>query len=134
MTRFTAVLIFVLLSAGAAVDAETPKLAVKNKSSFTMEGNSRNPFWPIGWKPALRSGSDDHVDPRVPASAFLVSSIAMQDEQHFAIINGQIMQEGQEFGLQMSGQTYRLKVKSIEDGKVILAQRDQEIVVVLRRK
>jgi hypothetical protein len=34
----------------------------------------------------------------------------------------------------MSGQTYRLKVKSIEDGKVILAQRDQEIVVVLRRK
>ena len=134
MTRVTAVLIFVLLSAGAAVDAETPKLEVKNKSSFTMEGNSRNPFWPIGWKPALRSGSDDHVDPRVPASAFLVSSIAMQDEQHFAIINGQIMQEGQEFGLQMSGQTYRLKVKSIEDGKVILAQRDQEIVVVLRRK
>jgi hypothetical protein len=134
MSRFSVILIFLLLSTGAAVAAETPKLEVKNKSSFAMEGDSRNPFWPIGWKPAARSGSDDHVDPRVPASAFLVSSIAMQDEQHFAIINGQIMQEGQEFGLQMSGQTYRLKVKSIEDGKVILAQRDQEIVVVLRRK
>ena len=134
MSRFSVILIFLLLSTGAAIAAETPKLEVKNKSSFAMEGDSRNPFWPIGWKPAARSGSADHVDPRVPASAFLVSSIAMQDEQHFAIINGQIMQEGQEFGLQMSGQTYRLKVKSIEDGKVILAQRDQEIVVVLRRK
>jgi hypothetical protein len=134
MSRFTATLIFILLAVGTAVAAETPKLEVKNKSSFTMDGNSRNPFWPIGWKPAVRSGSDDHVDPRVPASVFLVSSIAMEDEQHFAIINGQIMQEGQEFGLQMSGQTYRIKVKSIEDGKVILAQRDQEIVVTLRRK
>jgi hypothetical protein len=133
MNRFTATLTFILLAAGAAIAAE-PTLEVKNKSSFTMEGNSRNPFWPIGWKPAVHSGSDDHVDPSIPASAFLVSSIAMQDEQHFAIINGQIMQEGQEFGLQMSGQTYHIKVKSIEDGKVILAQRDQEIVVVLRRK
>jgi hypothetical protein len=134
MSRFTATLILVLLAAGAVVAAEAPKLEVKNKSSFTMEGNSRSPFWPIGWKPAVRSDSDDHANPRVPAAAFLVSSITMQDEEHFAIINGQIMQEGQEFGLQMSGQTYRIKVKSIEDGKVILAQRDQEIVVVLRRK
>ena len=134
MSRFTATLIFVLLAAGTVVAAEAPKLEVKNKSSFTMEGNSRNPFWPIGWKPAVRSGSDDHVDRRLPASAFLVSSIAMQAQEHFAIINGTIMQEGQEFGLQMSGQTYRIKVKSIEDGKVILAQRDQEIVVVLHRK
>ncbi len=134
MSRLTATLILVLFTARALVAADTPKLEVKSKSSFTMEGNKRNPFWPIGWKPAVRTDSSDQATPSISANAFLVSSIAMQDAQHFAIINGKIMQEGQEFGLQMKGQIYRIKVKTIEDGKVILTQHDEEIVVVLRRK
>ena len=41
---------------------------------------------------------------------------------------------GQQFGLQLGNQTYQVTVKSIEDGRVILARHDQEIVVPLRRK
>ena len=52
----------------------------------------------------------------------------------FAIINGKIMQEGQQFGLQVGNQTYQITLKTIEDGRVVLARRDQEIVVLLRRK
>jgi hypothetical protein len=44
------------------------------------------------------------------------------------------MEEGQQFGLQMGTSTYQLTVKSIQDGRVILALRDQEIAVSLRRK
>ena len=45
-----------------------------------------------------------------------------------------MLQEGQVFGLQLGNQTYQLTVKAIEDGRVILARRDQEIIVPLRRK
>src|SRR5438128_2697672 len=33
---------------------EKPPVETKNKSSFQMESNSRNPFWPIGWKPTAK--------------------------------------------------------------------------------
>ena len=58
----------------------------------------------------------------------------MERGTRFAIINGKIMQEGQQFGLQLGNQTYQITVKSIEDGKVTLARHDQEIVIPLRRK
>ena len=44
------------------------------------------------------------------------------------------MQAGQQFGLQLGTQTYQITVKAIEDGRVILMRRDQEISVPLRRK
>jgi hypothetical protein len=74
------------------------------------------------------------VCPDILPSAFVVSSITMDPGARFAIINGKAMQEGQQFGLQLGNQTYQLTVKSIEDGRVILARRDQEIIVPLRRK
>ena len=71
--------------------------------------------------------------PEIPTSAFVVSSITT-GKNRFAIINGKIMQEGQQFGLQMGTQTYQVSVKAIQDGKVVLARRDQEIIIPLRRK
>jgi hypothetical protein len=53
---------------------------------------------------------------------------------HFAILNGKIMQEGQQFGLQIGNQIYQVSLRSIEDGRVILTYQDSEIVVLLRRK
>ena len=44
------------------------------------------------------------------------------------------MQEGQQFGLKLGTQTYQITLKRVEDGRVILARHDQEIVVPLRRK
>ena len=120
----------------ACVRAEdAPGIELKNKSSFTMDGSGRNPFWPIGWKPTARTQTTtEHTGPDILPSAFVVSSITLDQGARFAIINGKAMQEGQQFGLQLGNQTYQLTVKAIEDGRVILARRDQEIIVPLRRK
>lgn len=129
-------LILVLAGLTLSFGAEPPpKVEVKAKSSFQMEGNSRNPFWPIGWKPAakLADPGEEHAGPEIPVTAFIVSSITL-GQSRFAIVNGKPMQEGQQFGLQLGSQTYQITLKAIEDGRVILSRRDQEIVVPLRRK
>ena len=140
-------LIIVVLALFALADAraeETPAkeraedtaaIELKTKSAFTMEASGRNPFWPIGWKPVAKiQTTTEHVGPDILPTAFVVSSITLDQGAKFAIINGKTMQEGQQFGLQLGNQTYQLTVKAIEDGRVILARRDQEIVVALRRK
>ena len=114
--------------------ANAPRLEVKHKSSFTMEGNHRNPFWPIGWKPAVVQTTESQAEAEVPPSSFLVSSITMQAGARFAIINGKIMQEGQIFGLKLGNQIYRVTVEAIQDGKVILTQHGRQIVVPMTRK
>lgn len=111
-------------------------IELKTKSSFQMEGDNRNPFWPIGWRPVakLTAGGNDHAEGEIASSAFHVSAITMDPKTRFAIINGKIMQEGQQFGLQIGNQTYPITVTRIEDGQVILSRRNQEIAVTLRRK
>ena len=115
-------------------------LELKNKSSFAITESGRNPFWPIGWKPAAKVATNatstaEPAGPAVDPSAFLVSSIVLDPRARFAIINGKAMSEGQVFGLQIGSATYQMTVKSIEDGRVILVRgRDQEIVVPLRRR
>jgi hypothetical protein len=118
--------------------ADQPAIELKNKSAFNVENGSRNPFWPIGFKPTARVGRGgvgaERAGGDVPPGAFLVTTITLDAGTRFAIINGKTMLEGQQFGLQLGAQTYQITVKRIEDGRVILARRDQEIVVPLRRK
>ncbi|MGI9173484.1 MAG: hypothetical protein ACR2F0_09270 [Chthoniobacterales bacterium] len=116
--------------------AASAQIELKNKSSFAVDQATRNPFWPIGWKPSpkVTKGETDSAGPEIPPSAFLVSSITVDKGGSFAIINGRAMTEGQAFGLQLGNQTYQLTVKTIQDGQVILQRRDQEIAVPLRRR
>ena len=132
----------VTASSGATAPADgaqqppPPAIELKNKSSFTMEDSSRNPFWPIGWKPAAKqtSSSTETAGPTILPTAFRVTSITLGGGTRFAIINGKAMTEGQVFGLQIGTQTYQITVKSIEDGRVILLRRDEEIEVPLFRR
>lgn len=122
--------------AKAEAAAPASPLEFKNKSSFVVD-NTRNPFWPIGWKPAARTAdatATEHSGPEIAPSAFLVTSITLGHTNRFAIVNGKVMQEGQQFGLQMGSQTYQITVKAIQDGRVVFARRDQEIIAPLRRK
>jgi hypothetical protein len=120
----------------AAIGAGEPaKIELKNKSSFVIDSGSRDPFWPIGWKPVPKtSGNARDQGGEVPVTAFVLTAITLDQGAHFAIINGKTMQEGQQFGLVLGTQTYQIVVKRIEDGRVILGRHDQEIVVPLRRK
>jgi hypothetical protein len=135
MKTILAILTLSALSLPCLRAEDAPAIVLKNKSSFTMDASGRSPFWPIGWKPVARvQNTTEHTGPDILPSAFVVSSITFDQGNRFAIINGKAMQEGQVFGLQLGNQTYQLTVKSIEDGRVILARRDQEIIVPLRRK
>ena len=119
----------------AAPPSEIPQLEVKNKSAFALDESGRNPFWPIGWRPANKSAQTaEQATSEISPAQFLVSSITVDVGGRFAIINGKVMGEGQVFGLQVGNQTYQLTVKAIQDGQVVLARRDQEIVVPLRRR
>jgi|SRR5450432_3988463 len=126
------VLAFLSVTSARADDGAV--ISLKNKSTFTMEASGRNPFWPIGWKPLAKVSTTEHGGSEIQPAAFVVSSITLDKGARFAIINGKIMQEGQQFGLQLGTQTYQLTVKAIEDGQVVLARRDQEFIVPLRRK
>ena len=135
MKAFALVLVF-LIAAGEVRAIEPSRLDVKSKSSFKMDNGSRSPFWPIGWKPAAKisHGETDHAGADIPPTAFSVTSITLGAGGHFAIINGKIMQEGQQFGLQIGSQTYQVTVKAIEDGRVVLSRHDTEIAIPLKRK
>src|SRR5438045_4407135 len=113
---------------------ETVQITLKNKSSFNVDAGTRSPFWPISWKPTGKVASGGTDQGEVPPGAFLVSTITLDGATHYAIINGKSMSEGQQFGLQVGTQIYQVTVKRIEDGRVILGRRDEEIVVPLRRK
>jgi hypothetical protein len=127
-------LLFICLLAQSSLAAEVAKIDLKKTSSFAVQDGERNPFWPIGWKPAGKTGTAEAAGPSIPPSSFSVTSITLDAGAHFAIVNGKIMAEGQQFGLQMGGQIVQLTVKSIEDGRVILTHGGEEIVVPLRRK
>jgi hypothetical protein len=99
-----------------------------------MESDGRNPFWPIGFKPAAPTARGSSAGLDIPPSALLLTSITLDQGTHFAIINGKTIQEGQQFTMQVGSQSYALKVKWIQDGQVILSYQDREVVVPLRRK
>lgn len=134
MKTFLAISALALLSLPCPAAEQPAAIELTNKSAFTMEASGRNPFWPIGWKPVARVSTSEHSGPEIQPAAFVVSSITVDKGGRFAIINGKAMQVGQQFGLQLGNQTYQLTVKAIEDGRVVLARRDEEIIVPLRRK
>ncbi|HEX7516282.1 MAG TPA: hypothetical protein VF345_03240 [Chthoniobacterales bacterium] len=134
MKTFLTISVLALLSLTCVQAEQATAIELKNKSAFTMEASGRNPFWPIGWKPVAKANTTEHAGPEIQPSAFVVSSITLDKSGRFAIINGKAMQAGQQFGLQLGTQTYQLTVKAIEDGRVILLRRDEEIIIPLRRK
>ncbi|MGH8092799.1 MAG: hypothetical protein ACREIF_04945 [Chthoniobacterales bacterium] len=121
-----------LIIEGARAKDAAPTIELKRKSSFDA-GEARDPFWPIGWKkpgPKTTAGEG----PAIAPEAFSLTSVTVGSGTHFAILNGKIMQEGEQFGLQLGNQIYQVTLRSIEDGQVILVYQDSEIVVPLRRK
>ena len=119
-----------LLPAARAVEP-TPALELKNKSTFDAS-DGRDPFWPIGWKrpgPKISTSGPD-----LSPGSFSLTSVTMGAGARYAILNGKIIQEGEQFGLQFGKNVYRVTLRAIQDGKVILAYQGSEISVPLRRK
>ncbi|MEO5718770.1 MAG: hypothetical protein ABIR29_09390 [Chthoniobacterales bacterium] len=115
--------------------AETsgPRIELKHKSTFDA-ADARDPFWPIGWKKPGPKNSSTSAGPELSPTSFSLTSVTMGTGTHFAILNGKIMQEGQQFGLQFGSQIYQVTLQAIEDGQVVLTYQGAEIIVPLRRK
>jgi hypothetical protein len=111
----------------------TQTVELKRKSSFEAD-DSHDPFWPIGWKKPGPKIDNTEAGPAISPNAFSLSSVTMGAGGHFAILNGKIMQEGQQFGLQYGNQLYQVTLRRVEDGRVILTCQDSEVIVPLRRK
>jgi hypothetical protein len=122
-----------LLLGAVRAEESVPTIELKHKSSFDAT-DARDPFWPIGWKrPGPKSASSE-AGPDLSPASFSLTSVTMGTGTRFAILNGKIMQEGQQFGLQFGNQVYQVTLRSIEDGQVVLTYQDAEIIVPLRRK
>ena len=120
-----------LLLGAAQAEESAPALELKNKSSFDAT-DARDPFWPIGLKrpgPKLLTSGPD-----LSPTSFSLTSITMGTGARYAILNGRIMQEGQQFGLQVGKQVYQVTLRAIRDGKVIVFYQGSEMTVPLRRK
>lgn len=122
-----------LLLGAARAEESVPTIELKHKSSFDAT-DARDPFWPIGWKKPGPKSATSGAGPDLSPASFSLTSVTMGAGTRFAILNGKVMQEGQQFGLQFGNQVYQVTLRSIEDGQVVLAYQDAEIVVPLRRK
>lgn len=123
----------VLLAGTIRAEEAVPTIELKEKSTFDAT-DARDPFWPIGWKKPGPKSTTSEVGPGLSPDSFSLSSVTMGTGQHYAILNGKIMQEGQQFGLQVGNQIYQVTLRAIEDGQVVLAYQGDEIVIPLRRK
>ena len=122
-----------LLDLAVAAEPAPPRLELKRKSSFDAT-DTRDPFWPIGWKKPNPKSSNSEGGPGLSAESFSLTSVVTGGGEHFAILNGKILQEGQQFGIQFGSQIYQVTLRTIEDGQVVLAYQDSEITVPLRRR
>jgi len=130
----TFLIVLALTTPLCAVRAETAAATTETDHKSTFDASAeRNPFWPIGWKkPSLKDSNA--ADLELSPASFALTSVTMGTSTHFAILNGKIMQEGQQFGLQVGKDIYQVTLKAIQDGQVILTYDQNEIVVPLRRK
>jgi hypothetical protein len=120
-----------LLLGAARAEESAPAIELKNKSSFDAT-EARDPFWPIGWKrPGPKTSTSG---PDLSPASFSLTSVTTDAGARFVILNGKIMQEGQQFALQFGKQVYHVTLRAIQDGKVIIAYQNSEITVPLRRK
>ena len=122
-----------ILLCSARAKEPAPVIELKQKSSFDAP-DARSPYWPIGWTKPNAKNSNEDAGPELSHASFALTSVTMGGGTHFAILNGKIMQEGQQFGLQFGKEIYQVTLKAIQDGQVVLAYQENEIVVPLRRK
>ena len=131
--RLLAFCLTILLLAPEAPAAEpgAAALALKRKSTYKAT-DTRNPFWPIGWKKPNSTGQDEAAPALSPAQ-FALTSVTTGGDSRFAILNGKVVQQGQQFGLQLGTQVFQMTVEAVEDGEVVLSYAGGQVIVPLRR-
>jgi hypothetical protein len=92
----------------------------------------RDPFWPVGYRPASEAPQEEpetsvldlsRLSPEEQAiikSHLKVGGILQQGNERIAIINTDVVKEGDTVALRVSGQTYRFLIRSLEPRNIVL--------------
>ena len=130
--KIAAIALFLLTLGQITSSAQTEGVfKLKHRSSFT-DAPERNPFWPIGWVKGA-SNQSDVTEAAVPitAASFAVTSISTGPTP-LAVINGKTCGEGETITAMYGGQTLKILVVTINDGKVVLQYLDKKYVIPMR--
>ncbi len=117
------------LSHAQPAPAPLPAQNKSQKSTFTTGGETRNPFWPVGWAPGQKKVVEV---PSVSPELFNVSAILL-GPPHFAVINGRDYAERDIISLTLGGKEERIRIDAIRDGFILLNHRGRPITVPLNR-
>jgi hypothetical protein len=112
--------------------------ALVHKSSFTGTETDRNPFWPVGWKPAPAGPAAPdapvvEAPPEVSADNFVVTTISLEKEGALAVINGRTYAVGDRLPVDSRGKEF-VTVRQIIDGAVIFDYHGRQIRSVAGRR
>jgi hypothetical protein len=114
-----------------------PPFELKNKSTFTTNGITRNPFIPIGYQAPVPTVGAGVAAPKatVTADSFQVSSILLGGggAPSLAVINKRSYEEGQMIRMPKTGPQVRAKVFRITDGSVQIQVENDILTVPLHR-
>jgi hypothetical protein len=102
-----------------------------HRSAFAGSEGDRNPFWPIGWKPAPPGPATPEVPqaeapPEVGPENFIITTISLEATQPLAVINGRTHGVGDRLPVDANGKQF-VTVRKIIDGAVIFDYHGKEI-------
>ncbi len=103
-------------------------------SSLAEAGTSRDPFWPVGYEPSRAPAPSQEAAPQAlldlsrlsPAEQAIIKShlrvggILEQGRDRVAIINSDVVREGEKINILVHGQTYRFQILSLEPQNIVL--------------
>ncbi len=133
MKTYAVLILAALLILPAAHAQQGTAFKLKNRSSFSSNRVTRDPFWPIGWS---KKGPTEQAVANAPVKAenFVVSTIMIDQGAPLAVINGKVYGEGETMSVEAGGVKISVLVAAIEDGRVVLRYQAETITVPLRRK
>lgn len=129
--RITALALLAALLTPAAL-AQSPGFKLENRSSFSSNRVTRDPFWPIGW--SKKGATTAIATAAVKADDFSVTTIMIDQGTPLAVINGKVYGEGETMTVDARGNKVQVQVAAIEDGRVVLRHQGESLSVPLRRK
>lgn len=129
--------LFMALTFTAPAGAEKP--AAEPKADLPAPESLRDPFWPVGYAPAGTAGPRaekkeglldlSRLSPEEQAiikSHLRVGGILEQRGRRVAIINSDVVKEGDVMKLNVSGATYRFLIRSLQPQNIVLEPIQEE--------
>ncbi len=127
------------VTAQAESSDATKGYELKNRSSFTVDTESRIPFWPIGFERPKIKADGTVATPALAAPKILlepgnfsVTSI-LSGNPALATINGRSFEEGELLPVVYGTERLRVVLRSIRDGGVTLDYEGHQIFVPMKR-